>query len=121
MKYETVLSELLATVPEIEPIVREKMLAEDIAEEDGMHIIFSFIIFPLLREWGRTDKHTADKVFAFFENMANSDDTAVLEVLDFSVLEPIADMDESERTIIEKYMKAETIDQYQSIRDHMFR
>ena len=48
MKYKTVLSELLTNVPEIEPIVREKMLAEDIAEEDGMHIIFPSSFFPCL-------------------------------------------------------------------------
>ena len=44
-----------------------------------------------------------------------------MEILDFSVLEPIADMDESDRKTIEKYMKAETMDRYQYIRDHMFR
>ena len=84
-------------------------------------MIFSFNIFPLIREWCSIDKHTVNKVFGIFENMANSDETDVLKVLDFSVLEPIADMDDSDRSIIEKYMKAETIDQYQYIRDHMFR
>ena len=121
MKYETVLSELLATVPEIETIVRKKMVEEEIDEEDGMHIIFSFIIVPLLREWCNTEKQTAIHIFDFFDNMALSDDTGVLEVLDFSVLEPIADMDESDRRIIEKYMKAETRDRYRYICDHMFR
>ena len=118
---ETVFSELLATVPEIETIVRKKMAEEEIDEEDGMHIIFSFIIVPLLRDWCNTEKQTAAHIFDFFENMAHSDDTSVLEILDFSVLEPIADMDESDRKIIEKYMRTETMEQYQYIRDHMFR
>jgi len=121
MKYETVLSELLATVPEIETIVRKKMVEEEIDEEDGMHIIFSFVIVPLLREWCNTKKQTAAHIFDFFENMAHSNDTGVLEILDFSVLEPIADMDKSDRKIIEKFMKAETMDRYQYICDHMFR
>ncbi len=96
------------------------MVEEEIDEEDGMHIIFSFIIVPLLREWCNTKKQIADHIFDFFENMARSNDTGVLEVLDFSVLEPIADMDEYDRIIIEKYMKAETMDRYHYIRDHMF-
>ena len=121
MKYETVLSELFAAVPEIEPAVRKKMVETEISEEDGMHPIFSFIIVPLLREWCKTDKQISNQIFDFFENMARVDDTGVLEILDFSVLEPIADMNESEREIIENYMKSETMDRYQHIRDHMFR
>ena len=121
MKYETVLSELFAAVPEIEPVVRKKMAEEEIREEDGMHTIFSFIIVPLIGEWCKTDKQIGNHIFGFFGNMARADDTAVLEILDFSVLEPIADMDEPERAFIEKYMKSETMDRYQHIRDHMFR
>ena len=121
MKYITVLSDLFSAVPEIETTVRKKMVEEEIAEEDGMHIIFSFIIVPLLKEWCKTDKQITNKVFGFFENMACSNDTDVLEILDYSVLEPIADMDKSERAFVEKYMNTETMDRYQYIRDHMFR
>ena len=121
MKYETVLSELFAAVPEIVPVVMKKMAEEEISEEDGMHTIFSFIIVPLIGEWCKTDKQIGNQIFDFFENMARVDDTGVLEILDFSVLEPIADMNESEREIIENYMKSETMERYQHIRDHMFR
>ena len=120
MKYETVLSELLSTVPEIKTIVREKMIAEDVDEDDGMHIIFSFVIVPLLKEWCKKDSYIIGKIFDFFENMANSDNNNVLEILDFSVLEAIADIEESERKILENFMKPKTLDRYQYIRDHMF-
>lgn len=121
MEYETVLSELFDTVPETETIVRKKMAEEEIDEEDGMHIIFSCIIVPLLKEWCKTNKQIVNQVFAFFENMSHSKDTRVLEILDFSVLEPIADMNKINRAIIEKYMKTDTLERYQYIRDHMFR
>ena len=97
------------------------MAETEISEEDGMHPIFSFNIVSLIGEWCKTDKQIGNQIFDFFENMARVDDTGVLEILDFSVLEPIADMDESDRGIIEKYMKSETMDRYQHIRDHMFR
>ena len=57
-------------------------------EGDRMHIMFSFVVIPFvigLLHKNNTEKLT--KAFRFFEEMASSDDTAITEVLEFTVIE----------------------------------
>lgn len=78
-------------------------------EGNGMHIMFSFVVIPfvigLLHE-NNTEKLT--KAFGFFEEMASSDDTAITEVLEFTVIENLMSNGKTVYEQAVKYMGTET-------------
>ncbi len=63
-----------------------------IDETDGIHIVFGMVIVPYILHIVQNDKmYEINKVFSFLENMAICEDVKIKEVLDFTVLEQLAD------------------------------
>ncbi len=52
------------------------------------------------------------KVFSFFEDMENTKEIEIIEVLDFSVLEPLVSYHNNDIDIYKKYMGKQTMEDY---------
>ena len=85
-------------------------------ESDGMHIMFSFVVIPfvigLLHE-NNTEKLT--RAFGFFEEMASSDDIAITEVLEFSVIENLMSNGKTVYEQAVKFMGPETLKSLEAV------
>ena len=88
MEYEALYSNFRTLFSSDSDLLDQLEQAANADESDGMHILFSFVVIPfvigLLHE-NNTEKLT--RAFGFFEEMASSDDTAITEVLEFTVIE----------------------------------
>lgn len=97
----------------------DRQVKEDIIDfETGNHIVFSYVFTPILVEAIR-EKQTCDIVplFSFLEEMASSDDDAVVEVCDQSVLEVLND--EFDDCDIIGYMKPNTKEGFVALKGYM--
>ena len=100
MDYEKLYSDFKGIFPQYAD--RMDMLAKDANadENDGIHIMFSFVVVPFVITLLNEDSDVQiKKAFDFFERMASSDDVSVTEVLEFSVIENLMS---SENIIFEK-------------------
>ncbi len=95
MKYDKLCEELKDKVPSIADII-------DANCDMGNHFVF-FVITDsyILNADIVKDEEVINQLFAFFETMANSNISAIEEVLEFSVLETIWDCEDKNK--INKY------------------
>ena len=89
-------------------------------ESDGMHILFSFVVIPfvigLLHE-NNTEKLT--RAFGFFEEMASSDDIAITEVLEFTVIENLMSNGIAIYETAKKYMGTEMLKSCENVSQYL--
>lgn len=110
MKYDQLYKTLKKEIPEgysfFEVIEKENR----IDETDGMHIVFGMVIVPYILHIVQNDKmFEIYKVFSFLENMAISEDVKIREVLDFTVLEQLADEGQDALGQCKQYMEKNTL------------
>ena len=86
---------------------------------DGSHVPFEMAVVPFLLHLADIgDEESLRKAFAFLEQMATSEDKEVQAVLQFSVLEPLADDDEGYAKI-KKYLGKETLSYLPYLRQYL--
>ena len=87
---------------------------DNIDKDSGVHTVFSLVFNPILfNAIKHNDEALINKMFKFMEEMEICGDTYVAEVLEFTILEELADeFDESELT---KHMLPETKLAYEQI------
>ena len=87
---------------------------DNIDKDSGVHTVFSLVFNPILfNAIKHNDEGLINKMFKFMEEMEICGDTYVAEVLEFTILEELADeFDESELT---KHMLPETKLAYEQI------
>lgn len=92
MKYNELYKSFKEEIPESYSFFEVKEKENLIDETDGIHIVFGMVIVPYILHIVQNDKmYEINKVFSFLENMAICEDVKIKEVLDFTVLEQLAD------------------------------
>lgn len=87
---------------------------DNIDKDSGVHTVFSLVFNPVLfNAISNNDEALINKMFKFMEAMETSGDIYVSEVLEFTILEELAD--EFYESEITKYMGAETKMAYNEI------
>ena len=75
MKYDELYKKFISEFPDDEPAINAIAAENAVDNEDGMHIAFGMVVLPFLSrlvEENQTAK--IEKAFAYFEEMASSDD-----------------------------------------------
>ncbi|SFU30750.1 DUF7674 family protein [Butyrivibrio sp. INlla21] len=81
-----------------------------IDETDGMHVAFGMVVVPYILEIIKNGKESEiTKAFAFLEKMALSEEVKICEVLDFTVIEKIADQGHEILNQCKNYMGLNTL------------
>ncbi len=92
MKYDELYKTFKEEIPEGYSFFEVKEKENLIDETDGMHIVFGMVIVPYILHIVQNKKRIEiNKVFSFLENMVICEDVKIKEVLDFTVLEQLAD------------------------------
>ncbi len=110
MKYEELYKTFKEEIPEGLSFLETKETENLIDETDGMHIVFGMVIVPYILYIVQNNKMPEiNKVFSFLENMAMCDDVKVKEVLDFTILEKLADEGHDTLEQCKQYMEKNTL------------
>ena len=81
-----------------------------IDETDGMHVAFGMVVVPyILENIKKNNLSEVTNAFAFFEKMSLSADVKISEVLDFSIIEKIADEGQEVLDQCKKFMGPNTL------------
>lgn len=97
MSYEMLTSGyLLRLFPEFEKQINEQM---SFLGEELPHCIYPDVLNPFLKNFftspGQVQRELAERIFAFYEDMAEKGDNEVRNLLEVSLLEPLWDSRES--------------------------
>ena len=116
--YDTLLEAALDELPEFKDLFDELMAEGMIDKETGNHIVFSYVFVPVIaKAIKRRDRKLTKKMYGFLEKMASSDDSLVVEVCDYSVLEALND-EFSEKELIND-MGTNTLEGYRAIKQYL--
>ena len=118
LTYKTLVDEAKQKVPSFKTAY-DKLVAEDYLDEtSGNHTVFSLAFTPVLTNAiAQGDKETYGNMLAFLEEMAASDDKAVVEVCDYSVLEELND--EIDLNTIEGMLGAKTKEGAEAVKQYL--
>ena len=111
MEYNELYKDFRKIIPECIDFCSMKERENLLDANDGIHIFFGMVIVPYFIYLVDTNQDIlAKKVSSFFENMANSEDIKVQEVLDFTVLEQLANEGHDKFEQYKKYMENESLE-----------
>ena len=116
MKYDELYKNFIYEFSDDEPAINAIAAENAVDDEDGMHIAFGMVVLPFLSrlvEENQTAK--IEKAFAYFEEMASSDDHLISEVLEFTVIEGIIALGNDFVSKCISYMKPHTYDSFKAI------
>lgn len=99
MEYSTLIKEMVSEIPEFREIYIEKSKENLVDESSGVYVVIGILFMPyvceLLINNQKNDKsELLERIFAFFERMAQCEDEKVREVLLYTVLENLGDSQE---------------------------
>ncbi|SFS10211.1 DUF7674 family protein [Anaeromicropila populeti] len=121
MKYNNLYLEFKKEVPECLEFFRKKEMDNLVDETVGVHISFGMVVVPYIGDIVDNKKtEEIRKVFDFMEKMAVSEDIKVQEVLDFTVLEGLADKGHDVIKQCKKYMKTNTVQHCEEIEKYFY-
>ena len=110
MIYEQLYSDFKKLFPENITLLDKFADDANADENDGMHIMFSFVVVPFVLNLLNNGSSDELKVaFDFFEKMAVSDSRDITEVLEFTVIENLMSNGKKLYENAKKYMGTETI------------
>ena len=110
MKYDELYNTFKKEIPEGCSFFEVKEKENLIDETDGIHIAFGMVIVPYILYIVQNNKMLEiNKVFSFLEKMAICEDIKIKEVLDFTVLEQLADEGHDTFGQCKQYMKKNTL------------
>lgn len=110
MKYDELYISFKKAVPEGSSFFEAKEKENLIDYTDGIHMAFGMVIVPYILHIVQNNKMLEiNKVFLFLEDMAVCDDVRIKEVLDFTVLEQLADEGHDTLGQCKQYMKEITL------------
>ena len=116
LKYDELYKGFISSFSDDKDTINAIAAENAVDDEDGMHIAFGMVVLPFLSrlvEENQTAK--IEKAFAFFEDMASSDDHLISEVLEFTVIEGIIAARNDFSTKCKSYMKPRTYESYERI------
>lgn len=110
MKYDELYKTFKEEIPEGYSFLELKEKEYLIDETDGIHMAFGMVIVPYILHIVQNNKMLEiNKVFSFLENMAICEDVKIKEVLDFTVLEQLADEGHDTLEQCKQHMKKNTL------------
>lgn len=108
----------IKAVPEFEKEYNRQISDGILDKDDGNHIVFSYAFVPILINAIKDNNQALqEKVFAFVERMAASQDHLVVEVCDYSILEALND--EFDYSTLNKLFGEKTKEGYEAIKQYM--
>ena len=111
MEYRELYKTFKKNIPECIDFCATKEQENMLDENDGIHIFFGMVIVPYFIYLIDTKQEILiKKVSSFFESMAESEDVKVQEVLDFTVLEQLADEGHDKLEQCKRYMENKTLE-----------
>lgn len=116
MTYEKLYNNFKELFPDEKEILTKYEMESGASPSDGPHILFSFVVIPFILSLLQADNPSAlRRAFAYFEEMASSDSTQVVEVLEFTVIENLLSHGKEIADKAKKYMGQETLKSCQVI------
>lgn len=116
MKYNNLYKAFKEEIPEGFSFLEIKEKENMIDDTDGIHAIFGMVIVPYILYIVQSKKvPEISKVFSFLEKMEMCEDIKVNEVLDFTVLEQLADEGHDTLEQCKQYMEINTLKQCEEI------
>ncbi|MBR4765873.1 MAG: hypothetical protein IK085_03805 [Clostridia bacterium] len=108
MNYNDLYKDFISLFPEDKIFFDElcKVMAAD--EEDGIHIMFAFVVVPFIKKIIKEAPDKAKKAFDFFEEMEKSNDVEIAGVLEATVLENLLTDDKNDFDIYVPFLGKET-------------
>ncbi len=120
MKYETLYNDFIDLFPSKKAKLEEYAKKASADPSDGMHIMFGMVIIPFLLDLLNDNDQSSLKVaFSFFEQMEESNDQMILEVLEFTVLENIVSKGKNISTKLTSYMGRKTLESFYTIEKYL--
>ena len=116
LKYDELYKGFISSFSDDKDTINAIAAENAVDDEDGMHIAFGMVVLPFLSrlvEENQTAK--IEKAFAYFEEMASSDDHLISEVLEFTVIEGIIALGNDFVSKCISYMKPHTYDSFKAI------
>ena len=120
MNYNSLYSDFRALFPE-EAYKLDLLAAKANAdEEDGMHVMFSFVVIPFILEALNTgNTELLKRAFDFFDKMAADDSADITEVLEFTVIENLIANGRMIYEEAKRYMGAEMLNSCKRVESYM--
>lgn len=110
MEYILLYKKFQNEFPELNDILNSISEERNVDEEDGMHVIFGMVVTEVIAQLIESNNsEELLKVFSFLEKMANSNDTKICEVLEFSLIEDFISRGKEYLSKCKKYMQEETL------------
>ncbi|MDD2498190.1 MAG: hypothetical protein PHY90_08690 [Desulfitobacteriaceae bacterium] len=99
MEYSTLVIEMFNEIPEFKRIYEEKSSEYLVDDSTGAHAVVGTLFMPYVFELLSTNQNKnnlelLERIFIFFERMAQCEDEKVKEVLLYTVLEMLGDDEE---------------------------
>jgi len=116
MMYDTLYRDFIEKIPESEDYCSLKAKEHLIDDSTGIHVVFGMVIVPYILELAEAkNNYGLQKIFEFLEEMAESEDVKVREVLDFTILEQLADYGGDVLDDVKAFMKQKTLEHCEAI------
>lgn len=114
--YETLYGDFIEKIPESEKYCSLKAIENLIDDSTGVHVVFGMIIVPYIIEMAESKNNVIlQKVFDFLEGMAECEDVKIREVLDFTILEQLADHGGDVLDGFKTFMKQKTLEHCEAV------
>ena len=121
MDYGKLYIQFKSAVPECLDFCNEKEIESLVDDTVGMHVSFGMVIVPyILYIVENEEEKIIQKVFCFMEQMAVCQDIKVQEVLDFTILEQLADKGHDKLQECKKYMGMNTLQHCKKIEEFIW-
>lgn len=110
MKYESLYDDFIKLFPTYRDFIEKQELKNRISNEDGQHVKFEMVVVPFfIKLVENKDSDSLRKAFSYFEKMANSHQSKIIEVLEFTILESLIARGQQFVTKCKFYMGKETL------------
>lgn len=110
MTYDNLYYEFKNLFPECNSTFEEYARKANADEDDGMHIMFSFVVIPFVIQLIKEkDDDKLKRAFDYFEKMASSNISDITEVLEFTVIENLLSNGQEIYECSQKYMGDEML------------
>lgn len=120
MKYETLYDEFAQLFPADAAKLKKIEKNAEADSSDGMHVMFGMVVVPFVLDLlAESDEEKLKKVFSYFEKMAESDNTKISEVLEFTVLEDFISRGNGILDNFKRFMGKKTIERCEKVEKYM--
>lgn len=108
MEYGNLYREFISLFPDDQSFFEERCMENDVDEDEGMHIMFGFVIIPFLIKIVRESTEKSKIAFDYIEKMEKSNDSQIAEVVEFTILEYLVSNERESLQLYSKYFGEET-------------